>query len=577
MYNLTDEQRKKLVEIVGEENISTEPWQRDAYGIWFASQPRPDGEGVYWTERAAAIITPRTVEQVQKITQYCNETDLMIHVTSTGQLVAGAATFDHTLLLDMSRMDDIVSMDGENMTVVVEPFARSIDVQMQSWKKNCNPYVISIGAVGSTLAAATSHTGYGSIGTSCGYGPRTLLGVEWVMPDGDVIRFGSAGQGSGWFTAAGPGPDLLGSIRGFNGAMGGLGAYTKAAIKMGPWYGPSEIGGDEIAFGCKTPSNFIKKGGLPKNMSLNTTIYPSMEAMSDAHYHMHEENICYSGSRMPAFVLAMAPLKDNASLVKEWESGFHKKIYGYTLSNQIQGASQDEYEWKQKCFNKVVSDAGGIRMRGVLKMYPKIAEDIMKLFHAGLSPDEYRTLQLDIQARIDALPVTPIDIMAAGASTAAALRNVDPGLARPASAMFTLGGNLDTWDAGVVQNKLTMEIKEPYVTKGGILDDGVDTGCGNPYEGGHLGYTENVFWVNRVNKNGAETLPKAIGDAVTEIQKGISSFTISSGMNNERFGPYEFDYQIWTKRIKKILDPNDACDSTTYSGSPDHKEVPMNG
>ncbi|MDL2237408.1 FAD-dependent oxidoreductase [Christensenellaceae bacterium OttesenSCG-928-K19] len=577
MYNLTEEQKKKLTDIVGEENIATQPWLRDTYGIWFASPSTEDGN-IEWAARPAAIITPETTEQVQAITQYCNETDLMVHPTSTGQIVAGAATAEKTLLLDLCKMNTIVELDADNMTAVVEPFVRSLDLQLQAWPKQCNPYVISVGAVGSTLAAATSHTGYGQYGPSCGYGPRTILGLEWVMPDGDVIQIGSAGQKAGWFTTAGPGPDLLGVMRGFNGAMGGLGTYTKAAIKMGPWYGPKEIGDENLSFECKMP-RFVMHGKLPENVAFRAVSFPTMEAFTEAHYRVNEEYIPYAEKRVPAFLQSLAGSSNSYEHVKVWESGYLQKINRYMMSVMIIGANKEECEWKEKAFDIIVAEEGGIRMPKVIRAHPDIYDDIVKLFHDTPNKEDYKKLQQDIQARIDAIPYDEMSHMAASASISGTMRNVDIGMARP-GALFTLGGNLDTWDAGLAMNRSTVEQKTPLVRAGGILDDDIDTGCGNPYEGGHLGYTENIFFINRndASGSGARALAQATGkNATNEIKEGFSSFTISFGMNNERFGPLEYDYHIWTKRIKKLLDPNDSCDSTTYSGLPNHKEVKMNG
>jgi len=56
------------------------------------------------------------------------------------------------------------------------------------------------------LASATSYAGPGPDTMFMGFGDENLLGLEWVMPNGDLIRTGSLGCGSGWFLRRGTGP-----------------------------------------------------------------------------------------------------------------------------------------------------------------------------------------------------------------------------------------------------------------------------------------------------------------------------------------------------------------------------------
>ena len=70
---------------------------------------------------------------------------------------------------------------------------------------------------------------------------RNVLGVEWVLPTGEILRLGTAGTGAGWFSADGPGMSLQGLMRGQWGAMGALGVVTKVAAKLYDWCGPETL------------------------------------------------------------------------------------------------------------------------------------------------------------------------------------------------------------------------------------------------------------------------------------------------------------------------------------------------
>ena len=63
---------------------------------------------------------------------------------------------------------------------------------------------------------------------------ENVLGMEWVTPEGEIVRTGSLGSGDGWFCSEGPGPSVRGICRGTLGSRGGLGVYTRCAVKLAP-------------------------------------------------------------------------------------------------------------------------------------------------------------------------------------------------------------------------------------------------------------------------------------------------------------------------------------------------------
>ena len=90
------------------------------------------------------------------------------------------------------------------------------------------------------------------------------------MPEGTVCRIGSWSSfkfdksekeidASEWFLAYGPGPSIRGVYRGYFGAFGGMGVFTKAAIKLYNWAGTEKI---EIE--GRTPVYGLKKNKIPK-------------------------------------------------------------------------------------------------------------------------------------------------------------------------------------------------------------------------------------------------------------------------------------------------------------------------
>ena len=81
--------------------------------------------------------------------------------------------------------------------------------------------------------------GMWGVGYRLGVAYRNILGIEWVLPNGEILRTGSFSQDAdNGFWGEGPGPDLRGMLRGYAGAMGGVGMVTKMAVKLHPYPGP---------------------------------------------------------------------------------------------------------------------------------------------------------------------------------------------------------------------------------------------------------------------------------------------------------------------------------------------------
>jgi glycolate oxidase len=93
------------------------------------------------------------------------------------------------------------------------------------------------GPMASPLASHTSMAGPGFTSPQTGHSSRNVLGTEWVLPTGEILRLGSAGlkNDPDWFSGDGPGPSLRGIMRGWVGTKSGLGVFTKVAIKLFPY------------------------------------------------------------------------------------------------------------------------------------------------------------------------------------------------------------------------------------------------------------------------------------------------------------------------------------------------------
>ena len=238
---ITPDEIKALADITGPQWVASDPCMMDNYA-YYMNPEILNHTGSLWLPRPVAVVLPSNTKEISEIVRYCNRNDLMVKPISTGWSAVSAASRDRVIVLDLKRMDKIVDIDTKNQVAVVEPYVKAIHLQTKLWKEGLNVHIVSAGGNHSVLASVTSAWGTGLDGPSMSYSSRNMLGVEWVLPTGDVLTLGSAGDGAGWFTADGPGPSLRGIARGYMGAFGGLGVFTKCAVKLYKWDGPRDPG-----------------------------------------------------------------------------------------------------------------------------------------------------------------------------------------------------------------------------------------------------------------------------------------------------------------------------------------------
>jgi glycolate oxidase len=263
MQRISDQDLAILESIVGKQWVSSAPCVLDTYA-YYQNPETMNKDGSQWLPRPAAVVLPQTTAEIQEIMRFCCRTRYMVKPLSTGFHTAAAASRNNVIVLDLKRMDRIIEIDARNQIA-------AIDLQTEVVRLGLNCHIISSGANHSLLASHAAAWGYGVSGAATSFSGRNLLGVEWVLPTGEVVTLGSAGSGCGWFSPDGPGPSLRGIVRGFQGTFGGLGVFTKCAIKLYKWDGPRQW-----EFEGQSPKYVLKV--IPPRSTMNAIAFPSRQA-----------------------------------------------------------------------------------------------------------------------------------------------------------------------------------------------------------------------------------------------------------------------------------------------------------
>lgn len=361
----TKEIYNALQDIVGSANISDDPGVLDSY-IYSLSHTAIHMGPFYdtYTPRGAAVLLPGSTDEVQAIVKLCNKYKIKFKASSTFWSAQGYPMEDNTIILDMRRMDRILEIDEKNMIAVIEPGVIGATLQAEAMKVGLNTHIAGSGCSCSPLASATSYLGSGPSNLYGGWHYENLLGAEWVMPTGEILRSGSMGSGCGWFSAEGPGPGTKGVFRGFLGAKGALGVFTKCAIKLFAWPGPKTLPVHGTVPAYKT--------SLPDNFKVYTLSFPDWKAWADGAYAIWDAGIGYLAHRqfnMLGRDLKYAMIKiltdptktlnDIEELVRDPEV---RKINGECTRDFqliLAGMTMRDIEWQEKTLNKILEDTGG--------------------------------------------------------------------------------------------------------------------------------------------------------------------------------------------------------------------------
>ena len=288
-----------IEDIVGADNISDDPAILDSYAFEVMSElVRP--EHCHFMPRPWAIVMPGSTEEVAAVTRLCNKYGIKVKPISTGWYHWAAPLKDDepTIQFDLRRMDKIIEIDEKNMYAVVEPYVICAQLQAEVMKRGLNVNIIGAGCSTSIVASACAYFGAGPSSYYMGNNSENLLGQEWVTPAGDVIRTGSLSSNCGWFCSEGPGPSPRGITRGTLGSRGGLGTYTRCAIKLSPWEGPPVMEATGKAPGYRLP--------ISEKFRVYTIGAPSWDAYADCFYKIYDNGIGYIFHRQ--FNLAGADL-----------------------------------------------------------------------------------------------------------------------------------------------------------------------------------------------------------------------------------------------------------------------------
>ena len=220
---MSDMIRSELEDAVGQDNVSVSSGEKLAYGTDYFWVSR------MWVDKGQTppvpdyIVRPGSTEEVSKVLKIANYYKIPVYTWGGGSgTQGGALAMAGGIMLDTKRMDHLLNIDTESGTITVET---GMVFQTMEWYANEQGF--SIMHIPScltccTVGGALAHNGIGILSTKYGKIDDQCLGLEVVLPNGDIIHTLQVPKHSS-------GPDIR---QMFIGSEGTLGIMTKATFKM---------------------------------------------------------------------------------------------------------------------------------------------------------------------------------------------------------------------------------------------------------------------------------------------------------------------------------------------------------
>jgi glycolate oxidase len=169
---------------VGAEQVLTSPEDTIPYGF--------DGTAAL-KGSVGVVVLPGSTEEVAAVVKLANEQNLAIVTRGSGTgLSGGSVPSEGCIVLCLTRLDKILSVDAANLTVRAQCGAITAAIDAAANKHGLfyppDPGSMKISTIGGNVAENSG----GLRGLKYGVTRDYVMGLEVVLPDGRIARFGNA-------------------------------------------------------------------------------------------------------------------------------------------------------------------------------------------------------------------------------------------------------------------------------------------------------------------------------------------------------------------------------------------------
>lgn len=228
--------------------------------------------------RPRLVVYPQTTEEVSRIVKLLAENNIPFLPRGAGTGLSGGATpVNHEVMINLVKMNKLLSVDFDNMRATVQPghinFLLTKKIAKDGWYYAPDPSSQTACTIGGNF----SENAGGSHCLKYGVTTNHIVSATVVLPDGEIVKIGSDyGDPHGY--------DLVGL---FVGSEGTLGIATEIVVKI--LKKPEAVKTimayfDHVEDASDTVSEIIGVGIIPAAMEMMDQL--AMQAVDKSNYHV---------------------------------------------------------------------------------------------------------------------------------------------------------------------------------------------------------------------------------------------------------------------------------------------------
>jgi glycolate oxidase len=212
---VTHQDIKELTTILGKDNIITEKHEMEGYSCDEMPQPKPHVPQV--------VVRPTDNLSISRLLEFANSRQIPVTPRGAGTGVSGGCIPVYGgILLSLERMNRILKIDSKNFTAVVEAGVTLSDLCNEVEHQGLY-YPLYPGEMTASIGGNVATNAGGINAIKYGVTRNNVLGLEVVLPNGDIIKTG------GEYVKCSTGYDLT---QLFVGSEGTLAVITKVILKL---------------------------------------------------------------------------------------------------------------------------------------------------------------------------------------------------------------------------------------------------------------------------------------------------------------------------------------------------------
>ena len=217
-----------------------------------------DGLSVY-KQKPLAVVLPNQVSQVKKVLEICrkNKTPVVTRGAGTG-LSGGAMPLKDSIVLGLSKLTEVVSINQQEQTAIVQPGVRNLAISEAAEEYGLYYAPDPSSQIACTIGGNVAENAGGVHCLKYGLTVQNIESIKILTIDGDELVFSRQDEG-------------LGLLALMTGSEGLLGVITEVTVKLTkkPQLAKLVMAGFDSVRDCATAvAEIIKNGVIPAGLEM---------------------------------------------------------------------------------------------------------------------------------------------------------------------------------------------------------------------------------------------------------------------------------------------------------------------